>query len=714
MLDRRGFLKFIGGAAVGTLATPVVWKGLDDISIWSQNWPWIPSLQYGNHDNTYLRTTSKMCPSAVGTRVRLVGGRPVRVLGDPESPLSRGGISALAVTEVQMRYSPARLKRPLLRNTDGGYREITWEQAETLLLHKLADAKGKKADREAVVCISGDENGTMSELFSGFVNQMGSGRLFLMPSDAQAAAQAWKLMGGRGRVGFDVPNSDYVFAVGANVLETWGTVVANRRAWGDAHPAGGKPAMRLAYAGPVQNNTAAGADWWLPIKPGTELYLLLGVAHQLVKDGVAAPADGLDNFKSLVAPWTPEKACQATGLMPERFKAVVEGLKKAEKPLVLVGSDMDAGGGTGPMRLGMAINMLLGRVNKPGGMRLIPTAPAVVQGGGTYEQLMEGDLVEYAASTAKGAMPEVDVLMVYEANPFYALPGKDIEAVFKKSAFSVAFTCFFDETARRCDLVLPNALGLERYDDVAQPFGYGQFIYTLVQPVAEPLHQARPAGEVLINLAYKLGVNLGVADVVTMLKAKAHAIGADWGSLSAGNAYESDVTVPSTRLTYSFSHNEVDQLVRLAGTVKGGALPDKEVAVAFVGKLALGTPETAIPPFNTKTITNEELEKDMLVAALNSATLKKLGLYEGNEVTLSNDAGQVRARLRVFEGVTDDTVALTLGFGHTAFGEFNDGKGMNVMTLVTPVSEPGFAGIAVGSFDGLPVWNNTRVRVAKA
>ncbi len=554
----------------------------------------------------------------------------------------------------------------------------------------------------------------MSELFSGFVNQMGSGRFFLMPSDAQAAAQAWKLMGGRGRVGFDVPDSDYVFAVGANVLETWGTVVANRRAWGNARPAGGKPAMRLAYAGPVQNTTAAGADLWLPIKPGTELYLLLGVAHQLIKDGVAAPADGLDVFKALVAPWTPEKACQATGLMPDRFKAVVEGLKKAEKPLVIVGSDMDAGGGTGPMRLGMAINMLLDRVNKPGGMRLIPTAPAVVQGGGTYEQLMEGDLVEYAAATAKGTMPEVDVLMVYEANPFYALPGKDIEAVFKKSAFSVAFTCFFDETARRCDLVLPNALGLERYDDVAQPFGYGRFIYTLVQPVAEPLHQARPAGEVLINLAYKLGVNLGVSDVVTMLKAKAHAIGADWGSLSEGNAYESDVVVPQKLLAYRFTPNEVEQLGKLAQTVKGGALPDKEVAVAFVGKLALGTPETAIPPFNTKTITNEELEKDMLVAALNSATLKKLGLYEGNVVTLSNDAGQVRARLRVFEGVTADTVALTLGFGHTAFGEFNDGKGMNVMTLVTPVSEPGFAGLAVGSFAGLPVWNNTRVRVAKA
>ena len=342
MLDRRGFLKFIGGAAVGTLATPVVWKGLDDISIWSQNWPWIPSLQYGNHENTYVRTVSKLCPAAGATKIRLVGGRPVRVLSDPESPLG-GGVSALAVTEVQMRDSPARLKRPLLRNSDGGYRETTWEEAEKLLLEKLAAAK-KQTEHDSVVCISGDENGTMNELLAGFAAQTGSGRFFAMPSDAQATAQAWKLMGGRGRVGFDIPNSDYVFAVGANVLETWGSVVVNRHAWGQARPAGAEPAMRLAYAGPVQNNTAAGADLWLPIKPGTELFLLLGVARQLIKDGVAAPAGGLDDFAALVAKWTPEKVCEITGLMPERFTAVVDGLKKAKKPLVVVGSDMDQGG----------------------------------------------------------------------------------------------------------------------------------------------------------------------------------------------------------------------------------------------------------------------------------------------------------------------------------------------------------------------------------
>ena len=417
---------------------------------------------------------------------------------------------------------------------------------------------------------------------------------------------------------------------------------------------------------------------------------------------MAAPAGGLDDFAALVAKWTPEKVCEITGLMPERFAAVVDGLKKAKKPLVVVGSDMDQGGGTGPVRIGMAINMLLDRVNKEGGMRMIPLAPPAVNGAASYDVLMQGDLVRYAADMAQGNMPEVGVLMVYEANPVYALPGKDIEAVFKKSDFSVAFTCFFDETARRCDLVLPNALGLERYDDVAEPFSYGKFVYALVRPVAEPLYQARPAGDVIIDMAYKLGINLGVSDVVTMLKAKAFNIGADWGSLSDGNVYVSDIVVPNKTLAYRFSP---DDLALVEKAEAAAASSGKELAVAFVSKLGLGTPETAIPPFNTKLITDDELDKNMLVAAVNGATLKKLGLYEGNRVVLASKAGKVMAKIRVFEGVTNDTVALTMGFGHTAFGEFNDGKGMDVMALVTPSSEPG---------SGLSVWNDTRVNVAQA
>lgn len=692
MLDRRGFLKFIGGAAVGTLATPVVWKGLDDISIWSQNWSWIPSLEYGNNENTYVRTVSKLCPTAVGTRVRLVGGRPVRVLGDPEHPLSLGGISALAATEVQMRYSPARLKRPLKRGADGAYKAISWAEAEKLLIEKLGTARGK----EGVVCISGDENGTMNELFSGFVSQMGSNKFFIMPGDAQATTAAWTMMGGKGRVGYDFAKSDHVFAIGANVLETWGTAICNRRAWGQARPVDGKPGMRLTYAGAVENNTAAGADTWLPIKPGTEGILLMGMAEQLILAGRTAPVTGFEAFKDAASKWTPEKVCAATGLAPKAFEALIKDLLKASAPLVIAGSPMDEGSGAAPILAGFMVNLLLGNLNKDGGLRAVPVADPVVPGAFSYADMFRQDLAAYADAVANGRALGGKAVIFYEANPVYALPGKGIDALFQKADFTVAFSCFFDETAACCDLVIPSALGLERYDDVANPFGYGEAIYALAQPVAEPLFESRAAGDVLISLAKSLKLNLGYDNVVNMLQAKAAKVGADWAALSEGTPFTSRHTVAVPGL---FCQAEIID--------RALALPAEEgkLALALVTKLAFGTPESALPPFNTKIVTPDELNKNVLTARINGATLKKLGLYSGQKIKLSNKAGAVEARVLQFEGVTNDTVALTMGFGHTAFGEFNTGKGMNVMSLLSAVTEPG---------TGLTVWTGARVNAAKA
>ncbi len=85
-----------------------------------------------------------------------------------------------------------------------------------------------------------------------------------MPDDEQAALTAWDAMGGLGRLGYDVDNSDFILAIGANMLESWGTVARNRKSFSAKRPAGQDARMKFAYAGPVQNNTAAGAEWSLP------------------------------------------------------------------------------------------------------------------------------------------------------------------------------------------------------------------------------------------------------------------------------------------------------------------------------------------------------------------------------------------------------------------------------------------------------------------
>lgn len=693
MFDRRGFLKFAGGVAVGTLATPVIWQTLDDVSIWTQNWPWIPRNEKGNNLNTYIRTTSKMCPSATGLRVRLVDGRPVRVLGDDDHPLSRGGVSALAIAEVQMRYSPARLKRPLKKSPDGTFVSVSWEEAERLLAEALKNSRGN----DGLVCVSGDENGSMNELLSAFTAAMGSKHFFMMPSDAQPTAAAWKLLGGEGRVGYDFARSDFVLAIGADVLETWGPVVGNRRAWGDARPQDMEPAMRLAYAGPVQNNTATGADVWLPVLPGTELPFSLGVAHLLLASGRAATLPpAMAPLADLVKEWTPEKTAAVTGVPVDRLKLVVDSLLKARAPLVIAGSSLGQGGSAAPVVMALTINALLGRLNKDGGVRVLPVPPSVVQGGLSPVDMLARDFTGFIASVAEGKQSGVKTLLFYEANPVYAMPvPEQMNTLFEKAEYAVSFSCFLDETAQRCDLVIPAALGLERMDDVAFPFGVGETVYALSRPVADPLFEARPAGDVLLAVGRSVGFDAGFDSMKDLYRAKARQVGADWDKLMEGHCHTSRETLsrPVLRLPVAV----------LADAV--AAMKPADMAVAVLSKRSLGTARTAIPAFNTKTITRGELNGNLLVARMNGATAKKLGLREGQKVRISNDAGGFSARVGLYEGVTNDTVALTAGFGHTDFDAFNNGKGENVMRLFTAAAEPG---------TGLAVWLCPGVKIVKA
>lgn len=690
-LDRRCFLKFMGGATAGILASPVPWKGLDDISIWSQNWSWIPRNIDGA--NSYVPTISKFCPSGEGVVIRLVGGRPVRALGNPEHPLSLGGLSAVAAAEVQMLYSPARLRRPLKRSPDGAYVEVSWEEAWTMLQKGMKDAKGS----DGFVCISGDDNGTASELLSAFTAQLGSSHFYLMPGEVQPATKAWDLMGGDGQLGYDIEKSDYVLALGANVLETWGTAIRNRHAFREGHPIDAEPTVKYVFAGPVLNNTAVGADQWLPVRPGTEMILALGIAHQLVKAGATAPAADFEAFRTLVANYTPEKVSAQTGLDAKAVVTIAKELMKAKKPLVISGSEFDQGSGAAPIMAGIALNMLLGSINRDGGLRALPIAGKVAPAALDRKAMWQKDLTGWAAAVASGKAKAPKAMLVYEANPSYALPqGEAFAGVLAKIPFKVAFTCFLSETAKASDLVIPVPMGLERFEDSATPYGCGEVVYSVAPPVTKPLFDVRPVTDIFFELAGKLGINLGVSSFEDMVKAKASLLGADFDSLASGKAFTSRTVVPVNGLSF-----RADVLSK-ALEAKTPAMP---LALAPFQRLNIGTSRTAIPPFNTKTIRRWELQGDMNYVMLNGATARKLGVAQHERIVLSNPAGKVTVRVNISEGVTNDTVAMLLGFGHTAFDEFSKGKGENVMKLLAPSVEPG---------TGMSVWTSTGVNIAKA
>ncbi len=681
-------MKFVAGSTVGIMATPLPWQLTDDVSIWTQNWPWIPRNEDGPSE--FIPTVSKLCPSSVGMKVRTVAGRPVRAIGDPAHPLSLGGISAIAAAEVQMLYSPSRLKRPLRRTSDGAYVAITWGEAQAMLEEQLSAVQGSA---EKLACLSGDENGTINELLSGLLAAAGSSNFFLMPGEAQPASHAWELMGGQGQPGFDFETSDHVLAIGANVLESWGPAIRNRRLFAEKRPHGEEPGVRYVYAGAVQNNTAAGADQWVPIKPGTEAVFAMGIAHLLINGGAIANMVDFGQFKALAAGFTPAKVAKLTGLSPAKLQSVADQLSAASRPLVVTGSEFGQGAGVAVALAGFAVNMLLGAKN----ITALPIADTVVPSAMSRSQMIKQDFVAYLSRINAGKVAVPQVMLIHEANPAYALPqADDMAKVMKKIPFKVSFSTFLDETAMLCDLVLPTPAGLERQDDVNTPYGCGKVTYCLAKQVISPLVDARPAGDLLLITAAKLGINLGHSTFESVLKAKARAMGANFQSLGSGVPHVSTTTLPMVgmRLRADILRQTVPS-----------AIPKEPFAVAPVHKLNLGTSNTGIPPFNTKTIRRWELQGNELYVMMNMATARKLGVQQHDAVIVSSKDRSFGARVNIFEGVTSDTVAVPLGFGHTAFDQFSKNKGANIMHLLTVDFEP---------VTGRSIWTRVGVNIAKA
>lgn len=669
-VNRRAFIQMSLGGTAGILFTPVVWKFLDDASIWTQNWSWIPRLTYG--EETGIPTISKMCPSGCAVSVETVAGKPYGTTGNADTPLGNGGLCPLCAVGVQLKNSPVRAAGPMKKVGEGKYEPTTWEEALSTLAGKV---KGGK-----VAVVSGDATGTANEVLSAFASKLG-GSFYQMPGEGLAADNAWlNVMNGAGKVGYDLENADYVLMVGADALDSWGTTTRNQSVFGS-----GKAAFD--YAGPVQNRSAAVSGKWVPVSPDGYTAFLLGLCYYAIKAGATVSATDFYEFQNLVmTKFKPAQVEKATGVKAAELEAIAGKLIKARKPVVLAGSAFGQGAGAGTYIASIALNLLV-----EGGIVATPEMPQVVDGAMGAAAVAASDL---AADVAAGKFSP-SVALVYEANPVYALPEADKAAAAFAKAFTVSFSPYMDETAMQADLILPAPHPYERFDDVQTPYGLAQAFYAVNKPIVAPEKDVKSTPDFILELASKVGVDLGFESFEAVLQAKAEAIGADFDSLMEGEVYVSDTAaeVGSPNLGSGV-------LAKAAAAAKGAG----QLLVAPQLMLNIGSPYLATPPHNATTIRDTELlGKDMFVA-MNSATAKELGLTQGAAVKLTGGKGECKARVNISEGVMPGVVSVPVGFGHTAWDEFSKGKGDNVFKILGVSAEPG---------TGLATWTGSTANIAK-
>ncbi len=725
-IDRRSFLSFVIGGAAGTALTPLPWKITDDLAIWTQNWPWTPEPPDG--EAAYVNAACTLCPGGCGITVRKIDERAVKIEGMKGHPVNDGGLCILGLSGLQLLYGPTRVRTPL-KKVEGKWKKVSWDDAIAEVAAKLSELRGKGP--QSLACISGSDQGTVPQLLKRLLTAYGSPNFMDMPSFQDAYAITLKLTQGvDASAAFDIENSDFVLSLGSGIIEGWGSPVRMFR----ANSSCGEKKGALVQVEPRLSNTAAKADQWVPVTPGTEADLVLGLAHVIIKldlynkdfvgnhtfgfddwtDGEEKPCKGFKQF--VLENYSPDKVAKTTGVDEKTLTTLAKKFADASSPLAVCGR----GEGKTPGSLHEfiavhALNALKGSINKKGGVWAVPESDYIslpdlktddvakkgleterIDGAGSEAYPYSKSLLNrFAEVVGTGEQSPVHTLFVSGANPCYTLADTQaVKKAFKKIPFVVSFSAYMDETAQAADLILPNHVYLERLEDVPPPAGLSQCVIGLSKPVVAPQFDTRHTGDVVIQLAKKLAGS--VADAFPWENYEAclqEALGDKWDALNESGFVATEVTPAGWEKAFAGTPSKKFEFFA-AGyqpvTIEGEEKTFPLILVPY-DSMRLSGGFIGNPPFMTKTVSDTMLKGNDIMVEINPKTAKSrfLFLNDGDYAILSTPKGRVNVRVHLFEGIMPGIVAMPKGLGHTAYDDYLAGKGVNVNELIGPVEDPG-------------------------
>ncbi|MFZ5569929.1 MAG: menaquinone reductase molybdopterin-binding-like subunit QrcB [Thermodesulfobacteriota bacterium] len=715
-IDRRSFLALGIGATAGITLSPLPWKITDDLSIWTQNWPWTPVPPDG--EATETNSACLLCPGGCGITVRKIGERVVKVEGMKGHPINDGGICALGVAAPQLLYSPTRVKSPL-KKVNGAWQNITWNDAIAEIAARLIElrAAGKS---HTVACIAESDRGTVPLLWSRLLTVYGSPN-FLRPAtmeDAYALVME-KTQGHRGVPGFDLEKADFILSLGSGIIEGWGSPVRMFK----AHAEWKSRRAKLVQVEPRLSNTAAKADQWLAAKPGTEAHLALGMAHVILSENLFNRrfteqfAEGFEGCRqAILDQYRPEKVAETTGIPAETIRSLGREFARAKRPVAVCGRGQGLVPGsfleTAATHL---LNALVGNINRKGGVWAMPEPeyvkwpememdavaasamqkPRIDGAGGERFPDARYLLTQLPGLINSGAGDGIQVLFISGANPAYTLPGgQAVRQALERIPLKVSFATHMDETAAMADLILPNHCCLERYEDVPVTAGLTRPALNLAVPVVKPLYDTRQAGDVILALAQALGGNIAAAfpwkNYKTCLK---QTLGDKWDTLKEEICWTDGEFKPAPWKTgfetpsAKFVFPEAARLTRSPIPAEGDG---KRYPLTLIAcdSMRLSSGAVGSPPFLIKIVPDTVLKDSDMVVEINPETAASLQLKDGAGAVLTTPRGASRVRIHCFHGIMPGVVAMQRGLGHGAHDKYLAGKGVSIHELMGPVDDP--------------------------
>ena len=267
----------------------------------------------------WVKTTCGYCSVGCGMLVGTKDGRAVAVRGNPEHPVNLGKLCPKGLSEHHILDSPGRARLPLLRK-NGVLVPVSWDEALDTMVEKFLSVQERYGKGALGVVGTGqlltEEYYTLGKLVQlGFGTSNNDGNTTLCMA---SAISGYKLsFGSDGPPGAyaDMEEADLILLIGANIADNH-PILCHRLEINRQK----NPDRSLIVVDPRVTKTAMMADLHLPVKPRSDIALLNGMAHVLIRDGlidkdyIAKHTSGYEEFKAFVAEFTPEHVAKVTGL----------------------------------------------------------------------------------------------------------------------------------------------------------------------------------------------------------------------------------------------------------------------------------------------------------------------------------------------------------------------------------------------------------------
>ncbi len=483
-------------------------------------------------DAVDLPTVCVLCSHNCGIRVDVAAGRIVDVRPDDRNPITAGYICNKAVTVPHYAHHGQRVEFPLKKKPDGSFERISWDQAIDEIAVKLARIRDEHSPRSIALCgVGGQANHLDAPYASSFLRAVGSRRWF--NAYAQEKTQhhlvdQW-MFDAAPSVFFhpDLEHVRYLIVMGTNPR------ISNRghNPTETFKALGAREGCTVVAVDPRETETTRGAHRHVRVRPGGDVYMLLGLAATIVQNELydaeflRAKTEGFTEVRDALSRIDVGEMAARAGLSRDEVVEMATGLARKRPAAVMFDLGVEQTPFSTLLSYLIRLNLALtGNIGKEGTNIFLETIIPPTLSDGRNETPERALASGIPAIRALGnfamfsptLLPEevlldhperIRALVVEASNPILSFSDANAwREAFSKLDLSVVIDPAFTETARLADYVLPAACGYEKWEMAVFPKRHPQIEVQLRPPVIPGPAEALPEAEIYARLAEKMGI----------------------------------------------------------------------------------------------------------------------------------------------------------------------------------------------------------------